>query len=65
MSTKLTITLVTGNACFDGIEGYETARILRVLADRIEPYESVANITVPRLEDANGNKVGTVTVEPC
>ena len=65
MSTKLTITLVTGNAAFEGCEGFETARILRALADRIEEIEDLSGVVIPRLEDANGNRVGSVAVELC
>jgi hypothetical protein len=44
----------TGNAAFEDSPGAEVARILRVVAERIEAGED----GVIALMDANGNKVG-------
>ena len=57
---KLTITIDMDNAAFDGLGGWnlEAARILRVLAGRIEDNEDPGH---PR--DINGNTVGTVELE--
>jgi hypothetical protein len=53
----ITITIKTGNAAFEDGEGYEVARILRELAERIEDQPNLHNTYIP-LMDYNGNKVG-------
>lgn len=53
----ITITIKTDNAAFaDGNRAAEVARILRVIADRIEGGET------PTVYDYNGNKVGAITL---
>lgn len=64
MSNHITITITTGNAAFEVSEAEEVARILRGLADRIERNNYLPD-DGNRLLDSNGNKVGTVKVEPC
>ena len=59
MSERITIIIETDNAAFDDSPTGEIARILRVMADRIEE----AGIP-PVPKDSNGNVVGSVTVEP-
>jgi len=65
MSNRLSVTIVTGNAAFENMEGYECARILRELADRLMQSDDLSTVEEHRLYDLNGNKVGTVKVEPC
>lgn len=55
----ITITINTGNAAFSDDPGAETARILRALADK---FEAGRGGDVSKLMDANGNKVGTVSI---
>ena len=59
---KLTITIETGNAAFDGFAGYEVARILRELCTEIEECATSKDIAqeASALRDVNGNKVGLV-----
>ena len=60
MKFKLTITM--DNAAFeDANNGYEVARILRELANRIEGMELTRGDSLS-LRDSNGNTVGSVTV---
>lgn len=49
-----TVTIKTDNAAFEDDMGYEIARILRQLADRVERGEEGDII----LRDVNGNRVG-------
>lgn len=53
------IEIKTDNAAFEDDPGYEVARILRKLADRVES-EGLDQV---RLMDINGNCVGSVEVE--
>ena len=53
---KIIIKINTSNAAFDGSTEYETARILRELAGRIEDGGEPE-----KLKDINGNTVGTVS----
>jgi hypothetical protein len=59
MTEKITISIETGNAAFEGDSGYEVARILRKLADEFENY---GRSQFSGLYDHNGNKVGIVKV---
>lgn len=65
MSQKITITIETGNAAFANDAGWETARILRVLADQVEYHGILIGVDgeACKLRDYNGNQVGVVTVE--
>lgn len=65
MSHKLTITIETGNAAFEYHDGEEIARILRELAARSQYVPLATELHDLALFDTNGNKVGTVKVEPC
>ena len=58
MAEKITITIETGNAAFEGDSGHEVARILRKLANEFENYGRV--LYGRPLFDHNGNKVGSV-----
>lgn len=49
-----TLSIKTDNEAFEGDPGYEVARILRRLADRVECGEDGEIILV----DINGNRVG-------
>ena len=54
------ITINTDNEAFQGVtERYEVARILRVLADKVEVYD----IDDYSLFDSNGNKVGKCEIK--
>jgi hypothetical protein len=55
--TTLKIEIETGNAAFSPYMGEEVARILRELADEVEPYGELWNLHM-NLRDANGNVVG-------
>jgi hypothetical protein len=55
---KLTVTIETDNAAFEGDAGPELSRILRGLARRLEDGE-----TQGRLRDSNGNTVGRFELE--
>jgi hypothetical protein len=60
--SNLTIEIETGNAAFeDDNLGFEIARILRKLADRIE-NDGVGCLDMG-LYDINGNKVGSTNYE--
>jgi hypothetical protein len=59
---KLKIEIEMDNAAFEDGNGREAARILRDLADNIEPWQLAAGEANPSLRDANGNKVGTAKV---
>jgi hypothetical protein len=52
---QIKITINTGNSAFEGGEGYELARILRGLADKLENGSEPS-----KLMDINGNSVGTI-----
>lgn len=53
----------TDNAAFaDGDAGYEIARILRDLADKIEENGLVEGV-VQRIRDINGNRVGYAVLQ--
>jgi hypothetical protein len=63
MSHKITITIETGNAAFDGDdEVTEVRRILEEVALRIE-RTGVSNADGQALVDLNGNTVGVIKVE--
>jgi hypothetical protein len=67
MSLEFKLQLDMGNAAFDeGMEGHETARILRELADKIDhDLHGLTRSDTGTLRDINGNKVGTwEVVEP-
>lgn len=56
----ITIKIETSNAAFeDGNKGLEVARILRTLADQVDDS---GWFRFRSLYDANGNKVGAVTL---
>ncbi|MNN86285.1 hypothetical protein D3C81_2036890 [compost metagenome] len=55
---KITITIKTAGAAFEGYETHELARILHKLAEQIEH-----NGIPTKLLDINGNKCGTVETE--
>ena len=59
----ITVTINTDNAAFEGQEDYETARILRKLADNIEQAHGPANCDGMKLRDYNGNTVGEFEVK--
>lgn len=50
-----TLTIETDNAAFEFAPGAEVARILRTLADHIDPDQREET---GRVRDANGNTVG-------
>jgi hypothetical protein len=62
----LRLTLKLDNEAFtvEAGGGYEVARILRKVADDLQPYNNVASLrgTFCMLRDVNGNQVGSVTV---
>lgn len=60
---KITITIETGSAAFANDIGWETARILRVLADHIEYHDALAAGEACKLLDYHSNVVGAVTIE--
>ena len=52
------IHIAMSNAAFEEGAGSEVARILRELADKVEPME-IEELAIPaRLRDYNGNRVG-------
>lgn len=57
---RITISLETGNAAFDGGPGAEVARILQALAQR---FADGAADDGDGLRDVNGNTVGTVKIK--
>ena len=59
MASTLTITMDLGNDAFAENCGAEVARILRGLADRLEPIVDPKVAGEIGLFDANGNRVGT------
>lgn len=69
MAHKITITITTGNSAFGETEYEEAAEIHRILNNLGEQMVShpskIMIFDGKRLIDFNGNKVGTVTVEPC
>lgn len=52
-----TVNISTDNAAFEDNAGFEVARILRKLADRVEDWPGANDFSIGLL-DANGNKVG-------
>ena len=59
MKTQIEIRM--DNAAFDeGGKGYELARILRDLADKVQETHSFNENDDTKLRDGNGNTVGTV-----
>lgn len=57
---RFTLKVQMESAAFDGDEGLELARILRLLADRVEDhFASDFSPTAHSVVDANGNKCGT------
>jgi hypothetical protein len=58
---KFEVQIATDNAAFEEGCGYEVARILRELADRVEESE-LRNGDLLRLRDVNGNRVGYATL---
>lgn len=58
---SITIKIDTDNAAFEDSPGYEVARILRQLADKINQFDGLAGYI--KLYDVNGNKVGAFEVE--
>ncbi len=55
--SHITIKIETENDAFHPLQEFETARILRELADRIE-----TNSEITTIRDVNGNKVGEYNV---
>jgi hypothetical protein len=61
--SKFTVAFCTDNAAFEGDSaGYEIARILRELADRVEDSGLVDGV-VQRIRDINGARVGYAAYE--
>lgn len=58
---KLTIEITMDNAAFESATGFETARILKAYADKIEDHELDVADKWP-LRDVNGNVVGEARV---
>lgn len=57
--SEFRVTIRTGNAAFDDGNGtYEVARILRDIADQIEPAALADARHAVSLFDINGNRVG-------
>lgn len=52
---RITITIDTDNAAFEGEPAYEIARILRKLADQFE----TEGVPPEKIYDLNGNACGT------
>lgn len=50
-----TLEIKTSNAAFEGMAGYEVARILREVADTVEERDSIDMAVM----DINGNNVGS------
>lgn len=62
---KLVITIHMDNAAFEPNNGLEAGRILEAFGKRLQGWEYVnTDSDIPPLRDVNGNKVGTVVVEP-
>lgn len=63
---QLVIKIKMDNAAFDsecgGAGGYEAARILRALSDRIEGHPNFSEGHDQALLDVNGNEVGYATI---
>ena len=55
------ITIKTENDAFQPYPYAEVARVLRELADKLDPVGMPSNDEVWTLRDINGNTVGTVT----
>jgi len=62
-NVDIKITINTDNAAFEGQTRAETARILRKLADTLDYSGRLDDDTKLPLFDANGNKVGFLTVK--
>lgn len=63
------VEIETGGAAFDGAPGFEIARILRGLADRVEAHPTEVDgksldVAGFVLLDINGNRVGGATWTP-
>ena len=58
---SVAIRIKTDNAAFDGCRGYELARILRELAERLCFIAETGAVNFS-MRDANGNTVGTCKV---
>lgn len=59
----ITITIDTENSAFDAQKGFEVARILRDLADRIQfDGNFTPEVYTHSLRDSNGNTVGGVKI---
>ena len=56
MATTFRLHIRTDNAAFDGYMHFETARILREVADRLDQGEAFT--LYQTLHDINGNDVG-------
>lgn len=60
---KVAIEIRCDNAAFcDGFGGAEVGRILEDLAKRFKRYEDVQTMANAEIRDANGNRVGQVTI---
>jgi len=55
---KIKIQINATNAAFEDNESFETARILRELADKIEGHPNFSPGHDQALRDLNGNEVG-------
>ncbi len=65
MNHQITIKISAKNAAFENLESYETARILRGIADKLNGPEqcwTVASIDEKPLFDVNGNRVGAIVI---
>jgi hypothetical protein len=60
---EITIKIKTDNAAFEGRTWAETARILKVLAAKIDDGEILNEDTRIPLHDVNGNNIGYLTVK--
>ena len=59
---KLTITIDTSNAAFEGWPQVECARILRAYAEHLEAHDLPDRGDPDKLMDINGNTVGEAKV---
>jgi len=59
---KITLEIKTDNAAFEECAGNEVARILRVLADKVERWPGINEFKLSVM-DINGNKVGFLQAE--
>ena len=61
---RVTITIDMDNAAFEDTPGIEVARILKVVAERVQADPSNPDDWgAPRLRDINGNAVGEVLID--